>query len=440
MSKKPVTIFLLYSLFFIIFSFVVYSQAQQVNSIQTVYVIPLRGDIEPGLAEFVARGLNEARDGGADVVLFEITTFGGLVDSGVEIRDLIIDAELPTIAFVKNRALSAGALVALAAEHIVMAPGSTIGAAETRPKEEKYISAMRAEFRGAAERHGRDPQIAEAMVDENIEIEGIVRRGEILTLSASDAISLGFIDAVAPNRAEALSIVGYDNVEIVDIEMNWAERLARALTNPALSSILLTLGFAGIVIEFLTPGWGVPGSVGVLSLALFFGGRMVVGLAGWGIIFLFLIGILLLAMEIFVVPGFGVAGVSGIAVTLFSIGMTYADKQQAVASILISLIMTVVLIGIMLRYLPKTKTWGRIILSTKLDTSSGYIAQPTLTDLLGKTGKTITPLRPAGTIEIDDNRVDAVTEGGFIGVDESVRVVKVEGSRIVVRKDQLPPT
>ncbi|HAV21169.1 MAG TPA: peptidase S14, partial [Firmicutes bacterium] len=184
-----------------------------------------------------------------------------------------------SIAYVKGRAWSAGALITLAAEKIVMARTASIGAAETIPKEEKQISALRGEFEATAENRGRDPEIAAAMVDADISIEGLVAKGKLLTLTAQRAKDLGFIDAIAASRQEALAEFGLEGAKVVETAQTRAEKLARFLTDPTVSSILLTLGFLGLLFEITTPGWGVPGTVGVLALAQFFGGRLVVGLA-----------------------------------------------------------------------------------------------------------------------------------------------------------------
>jgi membrane-bound serine protease (ClpP class) len=416
----------------IVFAMLCLAGAQQVGS--TMYVIPLQGTIAPGLAEYVGRAMHEAVNGRADAIFFEITTFGGEVSAAIEIRDLIINSEIPVIVYVKNRALSAGALITIAADKIIMAPGSTVGAAETRPNEEKYISAFRAEFESTAERTGRNKTIAGAMVDADIEIEGLVAKGKILTLTAGTALNLGFIDGVASTREDALVVAGYRPARIVEVNMNWAERLAQILTDPTISSLLLTIGFAGIIIEILTPGFGVPGVLGILAMVLFFGGRMVVGLAGWGLVLLFIVGILLLAAEVFVFPGFGISGILGMIATFSSIGFAYADKQQAAISLLISLILAIGLIVLALKYLPKTRTWGKIVLTTKLDTESGYVTQPAFIDYLDKEGVAITPLRPAGIVEVDGNRLDVATEGVFLSAGTAVRIVKVEGNKIIVRR------
>lgn len=243
-----------------------------------VYLLPIEGEIEPGLAAFVARGLALAeRNNGS--VLLQINTFGGRVDAATEIKDLLVKAKVPVMAFVSERAWSAGALITLAAPQIAMAPGSSVGAAEPRPLEEKTVSALSAEFEATAARVGRDPRVAAAMVDADVAIEGLIEKGKILSLSAEDALEWGISDLTAGSRHEVLTHFGYENYELVELRPHWAERVARFITNSTVSSFLLTLGFLGLVVEITTPGWGVPGTGGVISLVLFFGGRYIVGLA-----------------------------------------------------------------------------------------------------------------------------------------------------------------
>lgn len=398
-----------------------------------VRVVPIYGTIEWGLAGFVRRSVDEAVGQNASAILLEINTFGGRVDAATEIRDTLLACKVPVIAFVTERAWSAGALIAMASQHLVMAPGASIGAAEPRPADEKTISAVRAEFAATAQGQGRDPRVAAAMVDKDISIEGLVKEGKILTLSATQAEEIGFIDFIASNRQEVLERLGYGKEGVLEFRPTWAERVAGFLTEPVLSSLLLTLGFAGLIIEILTPGFGVPGTIGLISLALFFGGRMVTGLAGWEVASLFVAGIILLSVEVFIIPGFGVAGVLGLAAIFGSIVLSYATAEAGLVSLGIALGATVVVIALAWRYISNTTTWQRLVLSTSLDRESGYVAPPSRADLVGKMGKALTPLRPSGIVEIEGERVDAVTEGGFVTKDTPVQVISVEGTRIIVR-------
>lgn len=398
-----------------------------------VWVVPVQGTIELGLAEFLQRVIDEAGDAGATAILLELNTFGGRVDAATEIRDAIMASPVPVLAYVTERAWSAGALIALAARHLAMAPGSSIGAAEPRPAEEKVISALRAEFEATAQGQGRDPQVAAAMVDKDVSVPGLVEAGKILTLSADKAAEIGFIDLIAGSRRQVLDHFGYGAARVREMQPTWAEILARFLTDPVVSSLLLTAGFVGLVIEMLTPGWGLPGAIGIVALALFFGGRIVVGLASWGIALLFIIGLILLIIEVFVIPGFGVAGVAGLLAVFGSVIFSFASAQAGLISLLIALGLTAVIVTASYRYIRKTRAWNRLILTTAQKKDAGYVAPTSYADYLGKTGKALTPLRPAGTITIGEMRLDAVTEGGFIPAQTPVRVVRVEGNRIFVR-------
>lgn len=401
---------------------------------ELVYVISVDGTIELGLSQFVLRGLKQAEQDKA-AVLLEINTFGGRVDAATEVRDYILRMKMPVIAFVRERAISAGALITLAAPHIAMAPGSSIGAAQPSPTDAKTVAALRAEFESTAERNGRDPKIAGAMVDADVAIEGLVEKGKILSLRASQALEHGYADLLENSREAVLEHFDLANKELVEIKKNWAERMVGFITDPTISQLLLTLGFLGLTIEVATAGWGVPGTAGLIAMGLFFGGRMLTGLVGFEVIGLFALGLVLLALEIFVIPGFGLAGIVGLISLFASIVLSYGSIYSALYSISIAVLITIVVIIIFWRRFRKSKAWGRFVLvneDSKLvipgDTSQKK------SDLLGKEGVTITPLRPSGIAVIDGKRFDVVTEGGFIANNTKVRVTQIEGYRIVVRE------
>ncbi|HXL03718.1 MAG: nodulation protein NfeD [Firmicutes bacterium] len=398
-----------------------------------IYVVSIEGTIEPGLASYVKRVLNEAENAHADAILVEVNTFGGRVDAATEIRDYIVEFSGQSIAYVKGRAWSAGALITLAAEKIAMARTASIGAAETIPKEEKQISALRGEFEATAENRGRDAKIAAAMVDADIAIEGLIEAGKLLTLTAQKGKELGFIDLIANSREEVLEAFGLADAEVREPVQNWAEKLARFLTDPTVSSILLVLGFLGLLFEVTSPGWGVPGTVGVLALFLFFGGRLVIGLAGWGVIGLFILGFALLLIEVFIIPGFGVTGISGIIAIFASLVLSFRNIREASFAISFAMIISFLVIIVMAKRLGKSKTFGKLVLSTTEHTDDGYVATPARHDYVGKVGRTLTFMRPSGTVIVDGERIDAVTEGDFLGEGCEVEVIKVEGPRVVVR-------
>lgn len=396
-----------------------------------VYVVPVQGTIETGLARFIHRAFDEAGKAGAGVILLEIGTLGGRVDAALEIRDLILSSPVPVVAFVRQRAWSAGALIAIAANHLAMAPGSSIGSAEPVPKNPKIVSALRAEFEATAQARGRDPGIAAAMVDAELEIPGLVRRGELLNLTAARARELGYAAVISPDRVEVLESLGYPANRLVMARPTRAESLARMATHPVVAPVLLTLGLVGLVVELLTPGWGIGGIVGLVALALFFGGHMLAGMAGWEVVVLFLLGAILLGVEA-LVPGFGVFGTAGIVSLVASIILASGDAGRALPSLLISLVATAVLTVLLLRVAGRQGGVGRFVLRTALDSQGGYLPSRPRQDLLNKTGYALTPLRPAGKVSIEGERVDAVADGSFLPAGATVRVVKVEGNRVVV--------
>lgn len=398
-----------------------------------VYALPIHGEIEPGLAAFVARGLSMAERNDA-VVLLEINTFGGRVDAATEIKDLLVKAKVPVIAYVSERAWSAGALITLAAPQIAMAPGSSIGAAEPRPMEEKTVSALKSEFEATAQRYGRNKQLAGAMVDADIVIDDLVAKGKILTLSAEEALEWGIADQIAFDRHQVLTKFGYDTYKLVDLTPHWTERVARFLTTSTVSSLLLTMGFLGLIFEITTPGWGVPGTGGLIALLLFFGGRYVTGFAGFEEIGLFMLGILLVALEIFIIPGFGIAGIAGILAIVISVILVFGNLQLALVSLSIAFTVSLLALILLWKRIRKTRFWNRLILSQTESKEEGYRAPSNFNHLLGKQGQTLTPLRPAGTMIIDGTRYDVVSEGGFISENSYVEVVFSEGTRIVVRE------
>jgi membrane-bound serine protease (ClpP class) len=277
--------------------------------------IPIEGVIELGLAPFVERSLREAASMGASAVILDIETPGGRVDAAERIVDAVSDSQVPVFAYVNRRAISAGAMISLAAAEIFMRPGSTLGA--TTPVDgagvkasEKIVSVMRSSMRSLAEARGLDPAIAEAMVDEEIEVPGVVEAGRLLTLTYTDAEEIGYARVVEDWDA-LVAELGLAGREVVDQRVNWAERTVRFLSHPVVAPFLLSLGFLGLLVEIKTPGFGVAGAAGILSLSLFFGSHMIIGLAGTEGLILFGIGVILLVVELLVLPGLGIFGITG---------------------------------------------------------------------------------------------------------------------------------
>jgi membrane-bound serine protease (ClpP class) len=415
--------------------------------------IPIEGTIDLGLSAFVERALSD--NGNAVLVVLDINTLGGRVDAAIKIRDALLKHDVRTVAFVHPRAISAGALIALACDVIAMAPGATIGAAKpvtsdgsepSEGDEEKMTSYMRTEMRATAEAKGRRGDIAEAMVDRSVVIEGVVGGGKLLTLDTDRALALNMAELQAPTVAALLEALSLRSPNVSSTQENWAEKIARFLTDPAVAGLLMSLGMLGLLIELYSPGVGLPGAVGVLCLSLFFGGHMITNLAGLEEVLLLLAGLALLAVELFVLPGFGIAGIAGIAciaasffLTLLTMPLTIAWDLGMVAEVIerlsISLLATLALGLIALRFLPKTRAMGQLVLSHSTTTSDGFVSAPVETALIGTTGVTLTDLHPAGKAELAGARHDVVADGEYIERGTKIRVVQATAGRIVVRRD-----
>jgi len=429
--NKKYKIFLIIITLFVIFSLIALNTFT--NETDEVYLVSIKGTIDLGLSSYVKRSLEEVVLNKAKAVILEIDTFGGRVDAATQIRDKIMSLNIPSVAYVKNRAWSAGALIALSAEYILIDKSASIGAAEPRPADEKNISALRAEFTSTASSRGRSEDIAAAMVDKDVEINGIIEKDKILTLNAEQAIKLNFVDGIYSNIGEVLNFLNLKDAKIVYIYPNWAENISRFVTNPVVSPLLLSIGFLGLIIEFWTLGWGIAGSIGIISLALFFGGHIIVGLAGFETIILFVIGLLLILAEIFFIPGFGLAGIGGIAAILASIFLTFGNIIQATYSILIALSISVIGFFLLIKYIPSTRTWKKFVLSTEQKRELGYtVGTRDLKRLTGKKGIAISPLRPSGIAEVNGKKINVLTRGEYVDANTKIKIISVEGNKIVV--------
>jgi membrane-bound serine protease (ClpP class) len=433
--------YILYIIFIVsLFSSGIYSQKK-------VFLGVIEGEIDLGLAPYIKRIISEAEQEKADAVIFKINTFGGRVDAATQIKDAILESKLQTIAFINNRAISAGALIALSCKNIVMVPGSNIGAAtvvdQTGQKVgEKYQSYMRSEMRSTAERNGRRTDIAEGMVDERVVVEGLDDSTRLITLTSSEALKYKIADYIESDLNTALARFDLAGAEIVTQKTNWAEDVVRFINNPIISSLLIMIGLLGLFAEIKTPGWGLPGTAGVIALALFFGSSYILELASLLEIILFVSGLILLAMEIFVIPGFGFAGIGGIVLIIVSLFLAlisneiYFDSDSISAAIVqLSgvLVGTIILIAFLLKFLPKSTTFSKLILSEEETAEKGFVSYPSDKELLGAEGVALTTLRPAGTAEINDARVDVVADWDYIEKGSRIKVLRVEGVKVVVK-------
>jgi membrane-bound serine protease (ClpP class) len=412
----------------------------------SVVRVPVSGVIELGLAPFVERTIREAEAERARAIILDIETPGGRVDAAERIVTAVRNTDIPVYAFVNMRAFSAGALIALSADEIYMRPGSVMGAAtpvtgEGQTAPEKIVSAMRSEMRALAETRGLDPRIAEAMVDDEIAIDGVVEAGKLLTLTTAEAVRVGYAREIHDWDA-LLAELGLDDAPVVVASVNWAERVVRFLTHPIVAPMLLSLGFLGIIIEIKTPAFGIAGMIGASALTAFFGGHLLLGLAGWEELILLGGGIVLIAVELFVLPGFGIAGVAGILAIMaaFYLSMvnlpmaTAADYAQAFGVMSLSIIVVIIAAWALLRHLPRSKGLSRsgLLLGDATSRETGYLSSTIRAELVGTVGVALTDLRPAGAGRFGAERIDVVSDSNWIAAGTPIRVVRSDGYRHVV--------
>ncbi len=438
---------------------------------QRIVVIDIKGMVELGMLSFVQRTIGETKS--TDLVIIDVDTLGGRVDAAIRIRDALLRAKGKTLAFINPRAISAGALISLACDVMIMAPGGSIGAAtpitvsggKASPVGEKYVSYMRKEMKATAEAKGRRGDLAEAMVDMSIEVKNVppelkesisgLKKGKLLTLTTDEALALELVEGKARSFADLVDQLGLKGVPVVRPTETWAEKLARFLINPALTGILMMLGILGIFIEMRTPGFGVAGTMGILCIAVVLFGHKVAGLGGWEPLLIFLLGVGLLAVEIFVTPGFGFLGGLGIIAIVgslvwaligaggipLSISWDQGYITSALARVFGVIILTAAIGALLVWLLPKAPgPLGKLALSATIsgDASAGAHDLPEgmddKQDLVGCSGVTETALRPTGKAKIEGKRLEVESRGGFIESGVTVKVVKAVGRRIVVKE------
>ncbi len=413
-----------------------------------VYVAFIEDEIDLGLAPYIRRVVSETENKNADAIVFKINTFGGRVDAATQIKDAILSTNILTIAFINNRAISAGSLIALSCNKIAMVEGSSIGATTVvdqtgKKQSEKYQSYMRSEMRATAERNGRRKDIAEGMVDERVVVEGLVDSTQLITLTSEEAYNYGIADTLVNDIDKLFAAFNLKSVNKIEINQNWAEAVVRFLNNPIITSILIMIGFFGLLAEIKSPGWGVPGTAGLIALTLFFGTSYILQLASVIEILMFIIGVALILLEIFVIPGFGIAGISGIILIFASLffslvgGDPFLDFElvsRAIIQLSISLVLALVLIFVLAKYLPKTSIFNKFVLSVSEKSVDGFSSHSFAEDLIGAEGIALTTLRPAGTAKINGRRVDVMTESEYVEKGKKIKVLAVDGIRVLVKE------
>ncbi|WP_240941076.1 nodulation protein NfeD [Paenibacillus sp. HB172176] len=410
-----------------------------------VYVIPLKGEVEPSMYAFLKRAFKEAREAKAERIILVVNTYGGRIDSADDIGELLRDENIPITAFVEGKAVSAGTYIILNADQIAMQSGSSIGSAAVVDgsgelvDNPKTVSFWVGQMSEAARLHDRDPSIAAAMSDVNAEVdltEEIGRSkkaGDILSLTASEALKVGYSEYTADSLEDVVTWLQLDGREQIEVKPSAAENVAKFLTNGIVATILLILGIAGIAIELIVPGFGAPGLTGLICFGLFFFGSYISGLAGIETIILFVVGIVLLIIELFV-PSFGILGLLGGAALIASVVMSAPDPMTGFLTIVIAFAVATVIVIIVARTNRGRGVWNKFILKDKLTSEEGYLSSEVKTTLVGAVGVSITPLRPAGTALIAEERMDVVTSGEFIAADRPVKIIKAEGTWIVVKE------
>lgn len=398
-----------------------------------VYVVPIKGEINRATHNYVRDIVNDLNNQNVEAIIFEIDTYGGLVDEAIKMKDIIIGTNIPTISYVNNKAASAGVLITIASEHVVMSNNAIIGSAETIPNTEKVLSMWRGVLRDTAQYRGRDALLVESMADSDIEIDGVIERGKLLNLTAVEAYDLGLADLLSNDYTQMLNHFGYEASEIVVKEEGLQVKLAKYISNTSVSTLLLTLGFVGLVVEILTPGFGVGGTISIMGFGLYFGGNILAGNSNWTSLVLFVVGLGLLIIE-GIVPGFGLPGIGGLVFVLAGTVLAMQDLPAAFLSLSIAIIITALVTTIMIKMGYKSKLLSKVVLSNRLDGHKGYLSTTTMSDMMDKEGETITELRPTGFMTIDNEKFDVLAESGFIPKNTKVKVVKVEGSKIFVRR------
>lgn len=423
-----------------------------------VYYYKIDDNISKPALRLTERAVKDATEMKADYILLELNTFGGELDAADKIRTLLMNAPMPTIAFINNNAASAGALIAIACDSIYMAAGSSIGAAsvvnqngEIMP--DKYQSYMRSLMRATAEKNHRNPDIAQAMVDPDVEIKGISEKGKVLTFTSEEAITNGFCEGTAEKREEVLQNAQIIPYSITEQNLSWIDKFINFLVNPVVSGILIMCIVGGLYFELQSPGLGLPIIIAIIGALLFFAPHYLEGLAQHWEILIFLVGVLLLMLEIFVIPGFGVAGISGIILIftafiltmVFNVGFKFNFNPSLDAAAQVGTSALIVVLGTTAGFflslwlgkklITADMRFGSLALKTELETDKGFSAQDLrMQQYVGRTGVASTFMRPAGKINIDGEILEATSEHGLIDKGAEIVVVKFENAQLVVKR------
>ncbi|MCD4683060.1 MAG: nodulation protein NfeD [Bacteroidales bacterium] len=419
----------------------------------TIYKFDIKEEIAPPVWHKTKKAFDEANELNAGLMLIHMNTYGGMLDAADSIRTIILNSDIPVYVFIDNNAASAGALISIACDSIYMRKGGNIGAAtvvnqtgEALP--DKYQSYMRSMMRSTAEAKGRDPEIAQAMVDPRIYIEGVIDTGHVLTFTANEALENNFCEGIAESVTEVLQLANIDDYEIIEQKLTATDKIIRLLINPFVSGILIMIIIGGIYFELQTPGIGFPIAASVIAAILYFAPLYIEGLAEHWEIILFIVGVILIAVEIFVVPGFGVPGILGIifivaGLTLsmtFNFGFNFTGIEltgliKSFFIVIIAMFLAILSSFYLSRKVFTTTIFGHLALDSIQESDKGFTSSDNdYNSMIEKTGIAFTVLRPAGKVKIGDEIFDATAEAGFIEKGDSIIVTGYQTSQLFVRK------
>ena len=427
----------------------------QKDSTIKVFQLDIRDEISRGMARQVNKALEEAARMKADVFLINMNTYGGLLDAADSIRTALLNTSVPTIVYINNNAASAGALIAISCKKIYMQQGANIGAATVVDQQgevvpDKYQSYMRSIMRSTAETRGRDPRIAEAMVDPRTYIPGVNDSGKVLTMTSTEALKNKYCDGIVESIPAVLKAEGIEAYTITEYKPTLLDRLINFLINPAVSGVLILLMLGGIYYEMQSPGIGIPLIAAVLAALLYFAPLYLEGLAENWEVLVAIAGFILIVMEIFVIPGFGIAGISGIIFLVFGLTVSMLGNkgfdfsniglQEAASSlavVMLSMVGALVLFLVTGKAITQMPMFNKMVLKNQMSSSDGYVSAESLTqEMSGKRGVTVNTLRPSGKVSIDDNIYNAQALSGFIDAGKVVVVVKTEMDHLFVREEK----
>ncbi|MEN8225355.1 MAG: NfeD family protein [Bacteroidota bacterium] len=428
-------------------------QNDSITETTIIYKFDIKEEIAPPAVRTTQRAFDEAKEEGADIILIHMNTYGGLVDAADSIRTRILNCSMPVYVFIDNNAASAGALIAIACDSIYMAPVASIGAATVvdqsgKPVPDKYQSYMRSWMRATAEANGRDPDIAQAMVDPDIYIEGIIDTGKVLTLTTTEAMEYGFCEGKVENIIQLLDTADIQNYEIITHKETGADKIIGLLINPFVSGILIMIIIGGIYFELQSPGVGFPLMASIVAALLYFAPLYIQGLADHWEIVIFMVGVVLILVEVFAIPGFGVAGIAGITMvvaglTLSLIGnvglnfnpVSIDNGAKAFFIVIIAIFMALIGSFWLSKKLFTTTIFGHLALEAEQLREEGFSVSDTKYEsMLGKKGTAWSVLRPAGKVIIDGDVYDATALAGYIEKGDKVEVVKYETGQLFVIK------